>query len=342
MNRINQVVLTEIPVEITRAIMPLLTSYDMRLVSKTFRDEFDLLTTRLHFRPFLNYPEQLFRRTVNAKELIITDAKFEVFVKLRGLSDIVPRLERLTINQRYIDSYFGVLLTALTNLTKLEIPHAKPSALIMHDIGGMTKLTELIIGANKDAVVLAESLANLTRLQKLDMRHMDFMSSTIVAPSLMKLTALRELRITHGQLNNDMTHFSIVLDHLTNLEVLDLSNNRIGAYYSDDYNSHYTETVNLLSNLGISIAKLCKLETLYLNNNNIDQMALDIITIEFTSLSSLRTLHIGHNNDLFFVDILSVIMKLSNLTTLDIANCEVTLEEEDQLRNDFPSLNILI
>lgn len=322
--------------------MPLLTSYEVRLVSKTFRNEFDLLRTRLHLRPppFMNYPEKLFRRSINANELIITDAKFDILVKLRGLSD-VPRLQKLTINQRYIDSYFGVLLTALTNLTKLEIQHARPSALIMHDIGGMTKLTELrTIVANRGARAIAEALTNLTKLQKLDLSHMDFTSSIIIAPSLMKLTSLRELRITHGQLNNtDMTHFSIFLDLLTNLSLLDLSNNRIGVMYSDDYSSHYAAATKLLSRLGTSIAKLSKLETLYLNNNNIDQMALDIITIQFTSLSSLRTLYIGHNNDLFFVDILSLVKKLSNLVTLDIANCEVTLEE---LSDAFPFLNILI
>lgn len=323
--------------------MPLLPSYDMRLVSKTFRNEFDLLRTRLHIRPppFMNYPEELFRRSINANELIMTDAKFEMFVKLRGLSDVVPRVQKLTINQTYIDSYFGVLLTALTNLTKLEIQHARPSALIIHDIGGMTKLTELrTIVANRGARAIAEALTNLTKLQKLDLSHMDFTSSIIIAPSLMKLTSLRELRITHGQLNNtDMTHFSIFLDLLSNLSLLDLSNNRIGVMYSDDYSSHYAAATKLLSRLGTSIAKLSKLETLYLNNNNIDQMALDIITIQFTSLSSLRTLYIGHNNDLFFVDILSLVKKLSNLVTLDIANCEVTLEE---LSDAFPFLNILI
>ncbi|KAM4808171.1 malignant fibrous histiocytoma-amplified sequence 1 isoform 2-T2 [Rhinophrynus dorsalis] len=209
----------------------------------------------------------------------------------------------------------------LGRLTELDMSHNRLSCLT-EAIGLLSQLKKLCLSHNQ-LQTLPRQLGSLVHLEELDV---SFNRITHLPDTMQGLPRLRTLDLDH----NELCSFPLQILHLPALEELDFSGNKmLGSTCSGSLPEGIMSMQSLkilwLSSTGIStlpdsFCHLIELESLMLDNNNLDSLPEG-----FGSLQKLRMINISSNS---FQDFPMALLQLVDLEELYVSRNRLTIVPE--------------
>ncbi|KAJ1419306.1 Leucine-rich repeat [Sesbania bispinosa] len=201
------------------------------------------------------------------------------------------------------------------SLQTIRVSNTSFSGALPHSIGYLTHLSELDLSFCQFNGTLPNSLSNLTKLSNLDLSHN---SLTGPMPSFGMANKLTHLDLSHNALSGSIPSSLFTLPLL---QRIDLSHNQF---------SQLDEIVNVSSSA---------LVILHLNSNNLSGPFPESIF----HLTALSHLDLSSNKFHGFVQ-LNKLLKLRNLTTLDLSHNNLSFDENvrDVDSPSFPNIRNLI
>ncbi|KAI7984293.1 TMV resistance protein N [Camellia lanceoleosa] len=206
--------------------------------------------------------------------------------------------------------FIGFSLQGLRSLKTLKIANM---SYLPSEIESLVTLTHLDLSGSKFLRTLPDSIYNLTRLQRLDMKNcnVSYLSSDIG----------NLISLTHLDLNgNDLRTLPDSIGNLTHLQILDMAYCNLSNLSSEIGNLVSLTDLDLTGNdlcaLPDSIGNLTRLQLLNMEGCNVSHLPSEI-----WSLISLRELDLGENNLRSLPDSIG---NLTCLTILAILDCNVS------------------
>jgi Leucine-rich repeat (LRR) protein len=181
----------------------------------------------------------------------------------------LPKLKSLTLNHNPIVKIreSTVIIEEILPIEHLSLQYGNLSLIATHDFTGFFQLKELFISANKINKISPSAFRPLVNLKTLDLSQN--VIEILPEERLSGLTSLRKLNLSMNELL-ELPHFK---EDLQNLEILDLSFNRI------------TRVEYEMTKLGASLLHIS------LNHNMIGSIAVNA----FSNMTSLQTLDLSQN-----------------------------------------------
>ncbi|XP_057808905.1 MDIS1-interacting receptor like kinase 2-like [Salvia miltiorrhiza] len=143
----------------------------------------------------------------------------------------LSKLAHLNLSYNELNTHLPLSLANLTNLHVLDLSYNSIVGVIPPEIGSLSKLTYLKLCHNPLNGELPVSLANLTELQILDISHSRRFYDIngiygVIPPEIGSLSKLTHLDLSVNRLYGDLP---LSLSNLTNLQLLDISENNISS-----------------------------------------------------------------------------------------------------------------
>ncbi|XP_065913984.1 protein NLRC5-like isoform X2 [Dysidea avara] len=310
-------------------------------------------------------------RTLTSINLTKTDLPKNVVENLAEVILHNPFLEVVTLHSNNLRSSAIIVLQALkntTDLTTLDLSFNNMSEVVVDELANVIKnndfLQELNLSGNSlqsDGAVILRALKEISYLIILDLNY-NMLSEKVVkdlADVIKSNAGLIELSLGYNNFQSSAVVILLALRDVSNLMKLDLSNNNMSEA--------------IVNELASVIKRNTKLEELYLGGNNLQSSAVvilqdlkniskitkldlsdngmsDTVVHELASViennTKLEELNLGGNNlQSSAVVILQALKNISNLTTLDLSNNNLSEEVAKDLADVIESnthLNELI
>ena len=225
----------------------------------------------------------------------------------------LPSLRALNLNGNRLEGEVPVQLGSLSRLEALQLRNNLLHGRIPDQLGNLTNLEALDLGYNRLSGEIPVGLGNLSSLKWLLLSGQNpFKGQEFTSPALIERILNDDLYWLSGPIPSE-------LGGLSNLEVLDLSNNRLGGPIPTRLgNLNRLRALNLKGNrltsqVPLSLGKLENLLTLDLSNNRLDGS----IPGEVGGLDSLENLTLS-NNSLEGSIPASLVTPASSLIILDL------------------------
>ncbi|QKZ14738.1 putative Ig domain-containing protein [Spirosoma sp. KUDC1026] len=232
----------------------------------------------------------------------------------QGVSCTNGRVSQLDLYGNNLIGSLPASLSALTQLTFVQIDANQLNGNVPSGLGNLTQLTHLGLSYNQLSGTIPSSLANLTQLTYLDLTANQLSSN--IPTSLSALTQLTSLSFYGNQLNGPIPSG---LGNLTNLTNLILGNNQLSGPIPDSFGG-LTKLVNLdlggnslNGSIPASLSALSQLTTLNLGVNPLSGS----IPSSLSALSQLTSLYLDDSQLSGPIDV------LGTLTSLRTANLSV-------------------
>ena len=285
------------------------------------------------------------------KYLDLSNCDFEQNITFEASSNEILSLKFNNVRIKQIPQ----TIRKLINLENLDLSN-NPDLSIQNYIFTFTKLKTLNLAYTK----LDSGSLNFELLKDLVCLNISSLTLTNIPDSILNLTKLRKLDMSHNKIENLTSYFY----NLINLTYLDLSNNRISSLSEDisklkklkyinlNFNNisslpksisnledlrSFSITNNRLKSLPESFKRLIKLESLILTNNK-----LEIFPQVFKSLKNVKRLYISDNPIEDFYEIFYLNLNFEKKMSLTEAHLDNIYSFKHTIFKDFKILAVLI
>jgi len=245
-----------------------------RLSEEAFRNASKLRVLNLSGNPmFASDLTAVLRHLPKLHKLSLSNCSLR---RLPNAFDVFEHLEELDISHNPLSDAFVSLLNPLRSLEYLDMSYCDLGYVANNTFAQMTSLKQLILSGNGLHTLEEGLFANLTRLENLELNNCDL--KVPLDPKVFgnrQSTDIIELRLSGNPLIVP-DEGSLLPIHLSNLEILDLSNCAISHLNEDIFTTTNNLTqLNLSGNIISSVEdlrslkKLRALEHIDLSNNNL-------------------------------------------------------------------------